>query len=83
MMMMMMMTYEDQMLLLGSNNLLKILEISLTVVKYSFSEEIVRSLSLLIVPYLVSPPHPFCLPRKLEFALSTNLKRRILAYSDH
>ena len=59
MMMMMMMTYEDQMLLLGSNNLLKILEISLTVVKYSFSEEIVRSLSLLIVPYLVSPPHPY------------------------
>ena len=59
MMMMMMMTYEDQMLLLGSNNLLKILEISLTVAKYSFSEEIVRSLSLLIVPYLVSPPHPY------------------------
>ena len=57
--MMMMLTYEDQMLLLGSNNLLKILEISLTVVKYSFSEEIVRSLSLLIVPYLVSPSHPY------------------------
>ena len=67
MMMMMMMTYEDQMLLLGSNNLLKILEISLTVVKYSFSEEIVRSLHYLLFHILF--PHPTLIPNNLLFSL--------------